>query len=71
MGTPVGKDAIAQWLEDAGIRRRQIRKDIPGGEHPDRDRQFERIAELVSQYETAGEPWFSIDTKNLSENRSA
>lgn len=63
MGTPVGKDAIAQWLDDAGIRRRQIRKDIPGGEHPDRDCQFERIAELVSQYETASEPWFSIDTK--------
>ncbi|WP_237607739.1 ISAzo13 family transposase [Roseimaritima sediminicola] len=63
MGTPVGRDAIAQWLDDAGIRRRQIRKDIPGGEHPDRDCQFERIAELVSQYEIAGEPWFSIDTK--------
>jgi len=24
MGTPVGRDAIATWLEDAGIRRRQI-----------------------------------------------
>jgi hypothetical protein len=63
MGTPVGKDAIAQWLEDAGIRRRQIRKDIPGGEHPDRNRQFERIAELISHYESVGDPWFSIDTK--------
>ena len=63
MGTPVGKDAIAQWLEDAGIRRRQIRKDIPGGEHPDRNHQFERIAELISHYESVGDPWFSIDTK--------
>lgn len=37
MRTPVGKEAIAQWLNDAGIRRRQIRKDIRGGEHADRD----------------------------------
>ena len=63
VGTPVGKDAIAQWLEDAGIRRRQIHKDIPGSEHPDRNRQFERIAELISHYESVGDPWFSIDTK--------
>lgn len=63
MGTPVGRDAIATWLDDAGIRRRQIRKDLPGGEHPDRNAQFERIAELIEQYESAGNPCFSIDTK--------
>lgn len=63
MGTPVGRDAIAKWLDDAGIRRRQIRKDLAGGEHPDRDAQFERIGELVRQYEEAGNPWFSMDTK--------
>ncbi len=63
MGTPVGRDAIATWLDEAGIRLRQIRKDIPGGEHPDRNAQFERIAELIEQYEAAGNPWFSIDTK--------
>jgi len=63
MGTPVGRDAIATWLDAAGIRLRQIRKDIPGGEHPDRNAQFERIAEWIEQYESAGNPWFSIDTK--------
>jgi len=63
MGTPVGRDAIATWLDDAGIRRRQIRKDIPGGEHPDRNAQFEIIAEYIEQYESDGNPWFSIDTK--------
>lgn len=61
-GTPVGKDAIAQWLDEAGIRRRQIRKDVPGGEHPNRNCQFERIAELTSHYESTGNPWFSMDT---------
>jgi len=63
MGTPVGKDAIKDWLDLAGIRRRQIRKDLAGGEHPDRDAQFQRIAELIEQYEADGNPWFSIDTK--------
>jgi hypothetical protein len=63
LGTPLGRDAIATWLDDAGIRRRQIRKDLPGGEHPDRDAQFRRIAELIEQYESAGNPWFSLDTK--------
>ena len=63
MGTPVGRDAIATWLDEAGIRLRQIRKDIPGGEHPDRNAQFERIAELTEQYESVGNPCFSVDTK--------
>ena len=63
MGTPVGRDAIATWLDEAGIRRRQIRKDIPGGEHPDRNAQFEIIAKYIEQYESDGNPWFSIDTK--------
>ena len=63
MGTPVGRDAIAIWLDEAGIRLRLIRKDISGGKHPDRNAQFERIAEYSEQYESDGNPWFSIDTK--------
>ncbi len=64
MGTPVGPDAISAWLDDARIRQRQIRKNLAGGEHPDRDAQFERIAELIQQYQQAGNPWFSMDTKS-------
>ena len=63
LGTPVGHDAIDTWLDDAGIRFRQIRKDVAGGEHPDRDAQFHRISELIDVYESAGNPWFSMDTK--------
>jgi len=40
IGTPVGRDVIATWLDNAGIRRRQIRKDLAGGEHPDRDEYY-------------------------------
>jgi hypothetical protein len=63
MGTPVGYDAVATWLRDAGIRYRQIRKDLPGGEHADRDAQFCRIGQWIQKYESEGNPWFSIDTK--------
>lgn len=63
MGTPTGRDSIATWLDDAGIRHRQIAKVLPGGEHEDRDVQFSRIGELIEQYESAGNPWFSMDTK--------
>ncbi|MCP4286108.1 MAG: ISAzo13 family transposase [Gammaproteobacteria bacterium] len=63
MGTPVGADAIRDWLEEADIRHRQIRKDLAGGEHPHRDAQFNRIAQWIAKYESDGNPWFSIDTK--------
>jgi len=63
MGTPVGRDAIATWLDDAEIRHRQIAKQLSGGEHADRDAQFCRIGDLIGQYESAGNPWFSMDTK--------
>lgn len=63
MGTPVGEDAIRTWLDDADIRQRQIRKDLAGGRHPQRDEQFLRIAEWIEAYQAAGNPWFSIDTK--------
>lgn len=39
------------------------RSDIPGVEHPDRNRQLERIAELIAHYKSVGDPSFSIDTK--------
>ena len=64
MNTPVGPEAIRVWLDEAGVRLRQIRKDLAGGEHPQRDAQFNRIAELIDEYESAGNPWFSMDTKS-------
>lgn len=62
-GTPVGRDAIATWLDDVGIRHRQIAKTLAGGMHPDRDAQFCRIGDLIGEYEFNGNPWFSMDTK--------
>lgn len=63
MGTPTGRDSIATWLEEAGIRYRKMAKVLAGGEHEDRDAQFHRIGELIELYESEGNPWFSMDTK--------
>ncbi len=63
MGTPASPQTIRNWLDEAHYRLRKIRKDIPGGRHPDRNTQFEQIAELIDKYEADGNPWFSMDTK--------
>lgn len=63
MGTPVCADVIRHWMEEQDLRLRKIAKDLAGGHSPDRDTQFERIAELITAYEAAGNPYFSIDTK--------
>lgn len=63
MRTPVSDQTICNWLSDQNIRLRKIRKDLAGGNHPDRNDQFENIAELIEVYEAAGNPWFSMDTK--------
>ena len=63
MGTPVCADVIRHWMEEQDLRLRKIAKDLAGGHAPDRDTQFERIAELITAYEAAGNPYFSIDTK--------
>lgn len=63
MGTPVSPQPIADWLRAAGVRLRKIAKTVAGGQSADREAQFQHIGELIDQYEDAGNPWFSIDTK--------
>ncbi len=63
MGTPVSDETIRQWMDDEGLRLRNIHKVLAGGSSPNRNTQFERIAELIDQYQVAGNPCFSVDTK--------
>jgi hypothetical protein len=63
MGTPVCAEVIRHWMDEQDLRLRKIAKDLAGGHSPDRDTQFERIAALIAEYEAAGNPYFSIDTK--------
>jgi len=37
---------IRDWMDAMNYRLRKIRKDIAGGNHPDRNTQFENVAEL-------------------------
>jgi Rhodopirellula transposase DDE domain len=54
---------VAQLLRDAGYRRRQMRKYLDMGEHPERNAPFENIARSKEQYLWSGNPIVSIDTK--------
>ena len=62
-GTPVSPSVVRDWLEDQGLALHKIEKVLAGGESPDRDAQFRRIAELKAEYLDAGNPVFSLDTK--------
>ena len=63
LGTPVCAEVIRHWMADQDLRLRKIAKDLAGGHSPDRDTQFRRIADLIAEYETVGNPYFSVDTK--------
>ena len=63
VGTPASDDTIRQWMDEQNLRLRKIRKVKAGGASPDRDVQFQNIARLIEQYEQAGNPCFSMDTK--------
>ena len=62
-GTPAGKRVVKQLLKKHGFVKRQAAKSQTMGTHPDRNAQFENIAELVRQYRAAGDPVISVDTK--------
>ena len=63
MGTPLCDDTIRQWMDDQHLRLRKIAKVLPGGSSVDRDAQFQNISQLIDQYKSAGNPYFSVDTK--------
>lgn len=64
MGTPASDDVIRRWMDDEGLRLRKIQKVITGGHSEDRDTQFVNIASLIDEFQVAGEPCFSVDTKS-------
>jgi hypothetical protein len=62
-GTPASRRTIRRLLRKLKIGRRTARKKKTMGHHPDRNAQFEKIGELRREYQTAGDPVISIDTK--------
>lgn len=63
MHTPASDDTIRRWMDTHGLRLRKIQKTLAGGTSFDRDVQFRNIARLIEDYESAGNPYFSVDTK--------
>jgi hypothetical protein len=63
MHTPASDDIIRGWMDAHGLRLRKIEKTLAGGATPERDAQFRNIARLIEEYQSAGNPYFSVDTK--------
>ncbi len=63
MGTPISPEPVRNWMKETQLRRRKITKVLAGGHSPDRNAQFECIAEIMGTYIKAGNPVFSIDSK--------
>ena len=63
LGTPASRRVIRRLLRQFKLGRRTARKKKTMGHHPDRNAQFENIARLRQEYQDAGDPVISIDTK--------
>jgi hypothetical protein len=63
LGTPASRRTIRRLLKKLKVGRRAARKKKTMGQHKDRNAQFENIARLRQQYQEAGDPVISIDTK--------
>lgn len=61
--TPVSVNIVTQLLDDAKFHRRKLRKILCMGSAPRRNDQFERIAELLDEYENSANPILSMDSK--------
>jgi hypothetical protein len=62
-GHRVSASRIPQWLDRLGYRRQVNRKSLEGGQHVDRNAQFEFINAQVEAFQAAGQPVISVDTK--------
>lgn len=54
---------VADLLHDMGYSLQTNRKMMEGSDHPDRDAQFHHIQDTVGEYQDAGQPVISVDTK--------
>jgi hypothetical protein len=63
LGTPASRRTIRRLLRKLKLGRRTARKKKTMGQHPDRNAQFENIGRLRQEYQQAGDPVISVDTK--------
>jgi len=63
MGHQVTHHTVARLLSGMGYSLQANAKVIEGGDHPDRDAQFQHVASAVGAFQRAGEPVISVDAK--------
>jgi hypothetical protein len=62
-GHPVSPGTVGRLLSAAGYSLQSNRKTKEGGDHPDRNAQFEHINATVKAFQRRGQPVISVDTK--------
>jgi transposase len=63
LGYSVSHRVVGEILEELGYSLQADAKTSEGGSHPDRDPQFNHINEKVKEFQSAGQPAISVDTK--------
>ena len=62
-GFRIGRQKVSELLHALGYSLQGNRKNREGGQHPDRNAQFEYIAARVEDFRARGQPAVSVDTK--------
>ncbi|WP_155053910.1 ISAzo13 family transposase, partial [Streptomyces blattellae] len=62
-GHRVSADTVAALLREEGFSLQGNAKTVEGAQHPDRDAQFRYINERAKEFQAAGDPVVSVDTK--------
>jgi hypothetical protein len=60
---PISPQSVARLLQKAGYSLQSNQKTLEGADHPDRNLQFEHINTVVKDFQQAGQPVISVDTK--------
>jgi len=63
LGYQISHTKVGQLLKAHNYRQQGNRKSLEGGDHPDRDAQFQYRDAEVAEFLAAGEPVVSVDTK--------
>lgn len=62
-GFTASQKLVGRLLRKLGFSLQANRKTLEGTSHPDRDAQFEHINQKIKQFQAAGQPAISVDTK--------
>jgi hypothetical protein len=62
-GHPISARTVARLLKEQDYSLQSTRKTREGGDHPDRDTQFQHISARTQAFQQRGQPVISVDTK--------